>query len=121
MPELLLLRHAKAEVKGAGRADADRPLALRGRRAARLMGGWLAAEGLEPDLVLCSTARRAMETVELLLTALASTPEIGYLKTLYLAPQSGLLAVLRRQGPDCGRLPTVPPNQLGRACWGENK
>src|SRR3546814_14584945 len=74
------------------------------------MGRWLAAEGLEPDLVLCSTARRAMETVELLLTALASAPEIGYLKTLYLAPPSGLLAVLRRQDPDRGRILLVAHN-----------
>src|SRR3546814_13675853 len=51
-----------------------------------------------PDLVLCSTARRAVETVELLLTALASAPETNYLKTLYLAPPSRLLTVLRRQG-----------------------
>src|SRR3546814_15378183 len=69
MPELLLLRHAKAEVKGAGLADADRPLALRGRRAARLLGGCLATAGLDPDLVPCSTARRAMEPVATPLTA----------------------------------------------------
>lgn len=110
MPELLLLRHAKSDWKDKRLGDFDRPLAARGRRAAPLMGRWLAAEGLEPDLVLCSTARRAEETVALLLTALASAPEIGYLKTLYLAPPSRLLAVLRRQGPDRGRILLVAHN-----------
>jgi phosphohistidine phosphatase len=110
MPELLLLRHAKSDRQGRRLGDFDRPLAARGRRAAPLIGRYLAAEGLEPDLVLCSTARRAVETLELLLTALASAPEIGYLKTLYLAPPSRLLAVLRRQGPDRGRILLVAHN-----------
>src|SRR3546814_15352546 len=74
------------------------------------MGRLLAEEDLAPDLVLCSTARRAVETVELLLTALASAPETNYLKTLYLAPPSRLLTVLRRQGTDHGRILLVAPN-----------
>lgn len=110
MPELLLLRHAKSDRQDRRLDDFARPLAARGRRAAPLMGRYLVAEGLEPDLILCSTARRGVETLELLLTALASTPEIGYLKTLYLAPPSRLLAVLRRQGPDRGRILLVAHN-----------
>jgi phosphohistidine phosphatase len=110
MPELLLLRHAKSGWKDRSHDDFDRPLAPRGRRAAPLMGRWLAEHGLEPDLVLCSTARRAVETLELLLTALASGPETSCLKTLYLAPPSRLLAVLRRLGPDRGRVLLVAHN-----------
>jgi phosphohistidine phosphatase len=60
---LLVLRHAKAEV-GLGLADHERPLAERGRRDAAAMGGFLRAEGLEPDLVLCSTALRTRQTLE---------------------------------------------------------
>lgn len=110
MPELLLLRHAKSAWKDKSLDDFDRPLAPRGRRAAPLMGRWLSAEGREPDLLLCSTARRAVETAELLLTALASTPETHYLKTLYLAPPSRLLAVLRRQDAGRGRILLVAHN-----------
>jgi phosphohistidine phosphatase len=110
MPELLLLRHAKSDWKDRSLGDFDRPLASRGRRAAPLMGDWLAERHLAPDLVLCSTARRAAETLELLLTALASAPETSYLKTLYLAPPSRLLAVLRRQRPDHGRILLVAHN-----------
>lgn len=110
MPELLLMRHAKSDWKDRSLADFDRPLARRGRRAAPQMGRWLAAQTLIPDLVLCSTARRAVETLELLLTALASAPETSYLKTLYLAPPSRLLTVLRRQAPDRGRILLVAHN-----------
>jgi len=110
MAELLLLRHAKSDWQDRRLDDFDRPLAPRGRRAAPLMGRYLASQGLQPDLVLCSTARRAEETLDLLLTALASKPEISYLKTLYLAPPSRLLAVLRRQSPDRSRILLVAHN-----------
>jgi len=110
MPELLLLRHAKSDWGQPGQDDFDRPLAPRGRRAAPLMGKYLRAQGLLPDLVLCSGAQRARETLELLLTALASTPQISYLKTLYLASPSRLLTVLRRQSPETGRLLLIGHN-----------
>lgn len=110
MPELLLLRHAKSDWKDRRLDDFDRPLSPRGCRAAPLMGRYLAAEGLEPDLVLCSTAQRAVETLDLVLTALASRPEISYLKTLYLAPPSRMLAVLRRQSPDRRRILLIAHN-----------
>jgi len=110
MPELLILRHAKSDWEDRRLDDFDRPLAPRGRRAAPRMGRYLAKRGLQPDLVLCSTARRAEETLGLLLTALASAPEISYLKTLYLAPPSRLLAVLRRQSPERRRILLIGHN-----------
>jgi phosphohistidine phosphatase len=63
---LLLLRHAKSSWDDPGLPDADRPLAPRGRRAAAAMAGRLRAIGGEPGLTLCSPARRARETAELL-------------------------------------------------------
>ncbi len=110
MPELLLLRHAKSDWNDPNLDDFDRPLAPRGKRAAALMGRYLSANNLQPDLVLCSSAQRARETLELVLTALASAPEISYLKSLYLAPPSRMLAVLRRQDPDRGRILLIAHN-----------
>ena len=63
---LLLLRHAKSSWDDAGLADHDRPLAKRGRRAAERVGAYLRTSDLLPDLVLCSSARRTQETLELL-------------------------------------------------------
>lgn len=110
MPELLLLRHAKSDRKDSGLADFDRPLAPRGQRAAPLVGRYLRDRGLEPELILCSSARRAEETLTLVLTALASAPEIGYLKSLYLAPPSRMLAILRRQSPEIRRILLIAHN-----------
>jgi phosphohistidine phosphatase len=62
---LFLLRHAKSSWDDPGLADHDRPLAPRGRRAAKRMGRYLHDERIAPELVLCSSARRARETLEL--------------------------------------------------------
>jgi phosphohistidine phosphatase len=61
---LYLVRHAKSSWKDEGLADHDRPLARRGRRAAKAIGRHLREQGVEPELVLCSTARRVRETLE---------------------------------------------------------
>jgi phosphohistidine phosphatase len=58
---LVVLRHAKAESPD-HLADIDRPLTRRGHADAAAAGAWLAAQGLRPDLVLCSPARRTRET-----------------------------------------------------------
>jgi phosphohistidine phosphatase len=62
MRRLILFRHAKAEPRGPGQDDFDRPLAPRGHQDAALVGEALAAEGIAPDLVLVSPARRTTET-----------------------------------------------------------
>ena len=61
---LYLLRHAKSSWKDEGLADHDRPLARRGQRAAKAIGRQLREQGVEPELVLCSSARRARETLD---------------------------------------------------------
>jgi phosphohistidine phosphatase len=61
---LYLLRHAKSSWKEKGLADHDRPLARRGRRATKAIRRHLREQGVEPELLLCSTARRARETLE---------------------------------------------------------
>ena len=70
--ELLVMRHAKAAWPD-GVGDHDRPLAERGRRDAPQVGRWLGEQGLVPDLVLCSDARRTRETAALVLQGLAET------------------------------------------------
>jgi len=62
MRRLILLRHAKAEPRGAGQDDFDRPLSPRGREDAAIVGRALAEEGYRPDLALVSPARRTTDT-----------------------------------------------------------
>jgi phosphohistidine phosphatase len=65
MPKrLVLIRHAKSSWSDPTLADHDRPLNDRGRRAAALVGRYLRSSGIRPDLVLCSSARRAQQTLE---------------------------------------------------------
>jgi phosphohistidine phosphatase len=68
MPEperrLLLLRHAKSSWDDPTLADHDRPLAPRGRQAAKRIGRHLRREEIAVSLVLCSSARRARETLD---------------------------------------------------------
>ncbi len=67
MRELILLRHAHAEPAADGQPDLDRPLTVQGLAEAQAAGRWLAEQGLVPDRVLCSPARRARETLEAVL------------------------------------------------------
>lgn len=62
MRRLVLVRHAKAGPHEG--ADVERELAPRGRRDARAVGEWLAAQELEPDRVVVSPAVRARQTWE---------------------------------------------------------
>jgi phosphohistidine phosphatase len=99
MKTLILLRHAKSDWDDPALTDHDRPLAARGRDAAPKMGAWLKAHGPVPDLVLCSTATRARQTLALALEALGVDPETEFDRGLYLAGAAGVLARLRR-APD---------------------
>ena len=65
---LLLLRHAKSSWDDPALADHDRPLAPRGRTAAKLIGEHLRENQIGVSLVLCSSARRARETLDLVQT-----------------------------------------------------
>jgi phosphohistidine phosphatase len=66
MRQLLLLRHAKSAWDDPALADHARPLNGRGRAAARLMAAEMQHLGLTPDLVLVSSARRTLQTLEAL-------------------------------------------------------
>jgi len=80
---LWLLRHAKSSWSDTGLADEDRPLAPRGEHAADRMREYLDAEGIHPELVLCSSALRARQTLARVLPALGSDLEVRIEPVLY--------------------------------------
>jgi phosphohistidine phosphatase len=63
---LLVLRHAKTEDSRPGSKDSERRLTPDGEREARAVGDYLRAHGINVDTVLCSSAVRARQTLELL-------------------------------------------------------
>src|ERR1700761_184691 len=95
---LVLLRHAKSDWPDV--ADHERPLAKRGRRDAPVVGRWLGEAGFAPDAVVCSTARRARQTWELVSTGLAEaapgvSPVVRFEPRVYEAAVLGLLMLVR--------------------------
>jgi phosphohistidine phosphatase len=69
-----LLRHAKSDWSDQTLPDHARPLAPRGRRDAKRIAKHLRQCGIEPTLVLCSSAERTRETLELIRPALGAAP-----------------------------------------------
>ena len=94
MKRLYLLRHAKSSWKDPSLSDRDRPLAGRGRRAAKAMARHLRERSIDPDLVLCSPARRARETLERIEITLGRGA-VQVEPRLYESGADGLLDVLR--------------------------
>ena len=62
--ELILLRHGKSDWD-TGEPDYERPLKKRGKKGAVCAGKWLAKQNLVPDIVISSTATRALKTARL--------------------------------------------------------
>jgi len=94
MRQLLLLRHAKSSWDEATLSDHARPLNARGRLAAAVMAEQMRELGLAPDIVLASSARRTLQTLEAL-QPLEGSPIIEVMDDLYLAPWQRLMETLR--------------------------
>ena len=62
---IFLFRHGKSDWDAEYPTDHERPVAPRGRNAARMMGRFLRDSGQIPDLVIASSALRARSTAEL--------------------------------------------------------
>lgn len=110
MKELLVLRHAKSDHSNPGLRDHERPLNARGRKAAPRVGNLLVAADLRPDLLLCSTAVRAMETAALVAEAAELHMKTEFVDELYLASAHTILDTVTTRGGDAQRVLTVGHN-----------
>ena len=72
MKTLYLVRHAKSSWDDPTLADKARPLDARGKRDAPKVGKRLAKAGVKPDLILSSSAKRALTTARII------AKELGY-------------------------------------------
>lgn len=82
MKTVFFVRHAKSSWKHLGLSDHDRPLNKRGIRDAPVMANVLKARASRPDLLLSSTAKRALSTATYFREELGMTEE-----QLTLSPQ----------------------------------
>jgi len=106
---LIVMRHAKAGELPGGQ-DACRELRPRGRRDAAAAGRWLAAGGLIPGLVFCSTATRAVQTWQYVSAELGAEPEVRCDPRLYQADARGVLDVIAEGPPGTRTLMYVGHN-----------
>ncbi|MCH2395689.1 MULTISPECIES: SixA phosphatase family protein [Oceanibaculum] len=110
MKTLYLLRHAKSSWDDPGLKDEERPLNERGFRAATVMGLYFAQCGYRPDAILCSTARRALETLDQVRPRLAGKPALTIDKAIYRADSKSLLEMVRALPEDTGSVLVVGHN-----------
>ncbi len=101
--ELLLLRHGKSDWHTAC-DDFQRPLKKRGIRGARKLGLWVREQGLQPDYIMSSPARRVIDTAQAFVETMGGDPRsIHQDIRIYLARA----ATLKRVVADC-------PGPVGR-------
>lgn len=94
MKTLILLRHASSASGDDRISDHDRRLTAGGEQDCERVGRWLTASIDPPELVLCSSARRAVDTLECLRSQLSTRPEVRIERSLYLAAPEELLQAL---------------------------
>jgi phosphohistidine phosphatase len=95
MHTLYLIRHAKSSWADPTLPDRERPLAPRGRRDGKRIAKHLVRLRIQPELVLCSTAERTRETLELVRPALGTTGTVKVEAGLYAASSDELLERIR--------------------------
>lgn len=91
---LLILRHAKSEWTPSDPNDHDRPLAKRGRHAAREVAERILPHE-QPGLILCSSARRALETLAGVSCLVGAGATVSIEPALYQTDEAALLNRLR--------------------------
>jgi phosphohistidine phosphatase len=112
---LLVLRHAKTEDTRPGSKDSERRLTPDGERHALEVGDYLRSQGITIDAILCSSAARARQTLELLKLGQQPTQDrVEIADLLYNAGADTLLNAVRELPDDCrvalliGHAPGVP-------------
>jgi phosphohistidine phosphatase len=107
---LHILRHAKSSWDDPDLADHERPLAPRGEKAALRIAEHVRSEGIAPELVLCSTALRARQTLAALLPVLSADVDIRLEEALYGAGAEAVLVRLRRVDDAVGSVLVIGHN-----------
>ena len=93
MKRIYFIRHAEAQ--SGGKSDFERALSQVGELCAIKLGEKLRSLGLMPDLIITSSAIRALHTVQIIANALDATKRVALLQELYDASLSDLAKFVR--------------------------
>ncbi len=110
MKTLLIMRHAKSSNKDDDITDHERPLNKRGQLAGPRMGRLLKEEGLVPDLILSSSAKRARMTAEAVADQSGYAGEVRVSTDLYATGPGAFIRALQFTPKDANRVLVVGHN-----------
>ena len=96
MKSIILFRHAKSDWNATYSSDHQRPINQRGIKASKLMGSYLAKINEIPDLIISSSALRALQTMENAISAGKWESKITVKKEVYHASVSTLIHLIKR-------------------------
>jgi phosphohistidine phosphatase len=106
MLRLILIRHAKSAWGADGQEDHERQLAPRGVKASRWIADTLRAESWLPDLVLCSTAVRTRQTLEIS----GIDAPTRFVRDIYDRMSGDFVDIIRRMGGEAATLALIGHN-----------
>lgn len=110
MKTLYILRHAKSSWKDRSLDDFDRPLNKRGRLAGKTMGMYLKKEGLIPDLIISSAAKRTVQTMRLIKREIGGNTPVQTTHDLYMASAEEMIHMLWKVDNDISSVMIVAHN-----------
>jgi phosphohistidine phosphatase len=97
---LYLLRHAKSSWELAGELDWERGLLPRGVDDAKAIAEYMSSAGIEPEYVICSSARRAKQTLAAVREVLPEHVEVLIADEAYQATPVDLFELVGSVSPD---------------------
>ncbi len=97
MKKLILFRHAKSSWDDSTISDHDRPLAEKGIKTAPIMGKFAKKEKLIPDKIICSTAVRARQTLDLFIKTAGIKVETEYNECIYSQDKTKIIKIIQSQ------------------------
>ncbi|TXI17938.1 MAG: phosphohistidine phosphatase SixA [Nitrosomonas sp.] len=108
--QLIIMRHGKSDWSEQGKPDFERPLTMRGRKAAEKMAKWLKRQ-YRADRILCSPALRAKQTCQFVVKHLKlSEQNIIWEPSLYEASVEHLTAAINTYSKDIHSLLLIGHN-----------
>lgn len=107
---IYILRHGKSSWEDPGLRDFDRPLAPRGTSAIGKIRAYMAVADIDPDIVLCSPAKRTRQTLEQIQPNFGDDTQIRFDHGMYNVGVRGLSNRLRRLPKDCSSVLLIGHN-----------
>lgn len=98
MKTLYILRHAKSSWDNNSLSDFERPLNERGIKTAPIIGEMMRKNDFVPEIIVCSTAKRAEQTARFIKESAEFDAEIKFEDAIYEASPMTLLRIVSKIG-----------------------